>query len=92
MSDNKISPSSIKKVLKKLQQKRRVKLETLQLLSDIAFITTGFLAIKANDFSSRAGSQFLRNKDLRKVFEIFGIENVYDDTYDMFVRDFINQK
>ncbi|ELQ73976.1 putative Histone-fold protein [Trachipleistophora hominis] len=84
--DNEISPESIKILLKKLAKKRRISGDTVHLLAELAFYTAAFLATASKSFSEEDKSEFIRNGDIKRVFEVLGIEGVYDETYDEFIK------
>lgn len=84
--DNEISPESIKTLLKKLTKKRRLNSDALHTLTEIAFYTAAFLATASKNFSEEEGSEFIRNSDIKKVFEVLDMESVYDETYDDFLQ------
>lgn len=91
MADNQISASSIRKLIKKLKKRRRANPESLEFLSKIIFYSTAFLTLTANDISERDGSSFVKNSDFRRVFESFGIEKIYDETYKEFLEDYVEK-
>ncbi|KRH94088.1 putative Histone-fold protein [Pseudoloma neurophilia] len=91
MSQNQITTSSIKKLIKKLKKKRKASPESIKLLAAIVGYTTAFIVASAKDLSEDDGSSFLRNSDLRKVFSTFGLEKLYDDTYKEFLAEYVNK-
>lgn len=89
MVKNQLSASSIRKLIKKLTRRRRANPESLEMLSKIIFYTTSFLVLTANDLSASEENEGLRNSDLKKIFESFNLEKLFDKTQEDFLAEFV---